>query len=521
MRAVIYARYSSDKQNASFSIEEQLDACSRKALQENHTIVEIFKDLAQSAKTTNRPALTDMLAYATNKQNDIDSLYIYDISRLSRDQIDFAIIKRDLSKHGITVRSVQGIPNDTLEGDLTQDLLARVSQYKNEIDTIKIKGGLYKRFKSGLAPRLVRGYKWALNSEGRKTLVPDETFPIIQALWHKVAKEKLTIKQAVKYINSIIPSPAFQLDSMSRLLSNKTYCGILVYPTYVGEEVKGVHEPMIDEETFYLVRQIITGRSHKNVKTRNKVNPAYPLTKVLLCPSCDARLTAARSKGKNDYFEYYFCRKRGKCKYNMQVGKVHDAFILKLSEIRPSKELMQYIKEMIREKYESRFNDLTLSTKIIEAELQKLLTQKQTLLDKLLDGVIVDEDFKAGKRRLDAEIISRQTLISEKKLDRIDIETVLNFLEYYMQNIHKLWGNFSIEAKIALQSSTFPKGVYFENGACRTPFLNPAFEAKHEEEQQTNHDLCTDSPLCRTPQLDYEAYFKLYQEMSPYLQLIP
>lgn len=477
MRAVIYARYSHQKQDKSFSIEEQVAVCKQKAVFENYDIVQVFEERATSAKDLNRAILASLINFVCTKKNDIDAIYVYDISRLSRNAVDLGLIKRDFAKHGVVIRSVNGVADDTLEGNMMQDVIARFAQYDNELKGVKVKGGMYNRFKNGYALHTVRGYKWGKNSEGKAIIIPDDTFPLYQALWHKIRDEKISISQAAKYINTLLPSAKLTRSSVSRMLENKIYYGVLSYDKY-PEEVKALHKPMIDEDTYWQVREIITGRSHKNTKTRSKANPLYPLTKSLLCPACDARITAAKSKGKLKHYEYYFCRNRSGCKYNEQVGDVHDAFKEKLKEIIPTDEMMLYLKEMITEKYEAHFNDLQLSTRDVEKELASLEEKKATLLDKLLSGTIDDEEYKIAKIKFDSEIMSRKVLISEKEIDQLDIETVLNFVFYYMKNINKIWERYPIEVQIALQCSTFPKGVYFLDGVCRTPTISRAFQTK-------------------------------------------
>ena len=59
--AVIYARYSSDKQNE-MSIEGQIEECQRYAASNDLLIVQEYIDRAQSAKTDRRPEFLRMIA---------------------------------------------------------------------------------------------------------------------------------------------------------------------------------------------------------------------------------------------------------------------------------------------------------------------------------------------------------------------------------------------------------------------------------------------------------------------------
>lgn len=507
MNAVIYARYSSSKQNDSYSIEEQLDSCTKKATQEKYTVIKSFEDRAQSAKTMDRPALASLLAYIMDKKNNVDALFIYDISRLSRNQIDFAIIKKELSKTGVIVHSVNGVPNDSLEGDLVQDILARVSQYKNEIDAVKIKGGMRNRVLAGYALRPVRGYKWNKDASGRSIIVPDDTFDIFRSLWLKIANEKLTIAQALKYVNKFIPKSKLTKSSLSRLLENKLYFGILSYPNY-PEEVRGIHKPMIDEETFWKVREILTGRSHLKTKFRQKVNPDFPLTRNLFCPHCKGSISAAKSKGKNRYYNYYFCRNRKTCKYNVSVSEVHTAFEHLLQTIIPSDEMLLYVNEMIKEKYESNHKDLIASSEWIEQDLKKLEEKRGKALELLLDGTLEKKDYSKIKQEIEIQLIAKQSLLSEKKMDRLDIDSILNFTTFYFKNLVKLWQRYPVETKIALQCSTFPKGLTFENGVCRTPEFGPAYALLQQK-------VSLGDPNASGFEHQLQEYINIYNRFNP------
>ena len=61
MRAVIYARYSSDQQRAT-SIDDQIRLCKEKIAREGWTLVQVYRDAAMSGATALRPGYQAMLA---------------------------------------------------------------------------------------------------------------------------------------------------------------------------------------------------------------------------------------------------------------------------------------------------------------------------------------------------------------------------------------------------------------------------------------------------------------------------
>ena len=70
MRAVIYARYSSDGQREE-SVEGQLRECKEFADRHNMTIVGDYIDRAQSARTDDRPLFQKMIRDSAKKQFDV------------------------------------------------------------------------------------------------------------------------------------------------------------------------------------------------------------------------------------------------------------------------------------------------------------------------------------------------------------------------------------------------------------------------------------------------------------------
>ena len=70
MRAVIYARYSSDNQREA-SIEDQLEICRRYIDRQGWKLVHAYKDRALSGASDKRPAYQQMLADAEAGQFDV------------------------------------------------------------------------------------------------------------------------------------------------------------------------------------------------------------------------------------------------------------------------------------------------------------------------------------------------------------------------------------------------------------------------------------------------------------------
>ena len=98
IKAVIYARYSSDSQNES-SIEGQLRECNEYAEKQGYSIVGTYIDRALIAKTDNRPEFQKMIRDSAKKQFDI--VLIWKLDRFARNRLDSATYRAILKRNGV------------------------------------------------------------------------------------------------------------------------------------------------------------------------------------------------------------------------------------------------------------------------------------------------------------------------------------------------------------------------------------------------------------------------------------
>jgi site-specific DNA recombinase len=87
MRAVIYARYSTDLQSVS-SIEDQVRLCHERLERDGHELVKVYSDRAVSGATLLRPGIQLLMQDAT--RGAFDRVYAEALDRVSRDQEDAA-----------------------------------------------------------------------------------------------------------------------------------------------------------------------------------------------------------------------------------------------------------------------------------------------------------------------------------------------------------------------------------------------------------------------------------------------
>ncbi len=99
MRAVIYARYSSENQRDA-SIEDQVRQCKSRFERECWTLIQVYSDAAISGATTLRPGYQKLLEDA--RAGAFDVVVAEALDRLSRDQEDVAGLYKRLMFANVT-----------------------------------------------------------------------------------------------------------------------------------------------------------------------------------------------------------------------------------------------------------------------------------------------------------------------------------------------------------------------------------------------------------------------------------
>ena len=103
INAVGYTRFSTDRQTEN-STKFQMEAISRYAKANDINLLRYYSDEGFSGTNTERPAFQDMCAAADMKL--FDAVLIYDITRASRDVVDWMEFRKIMRSLDIQVISV-------------------------------------------------------------------------------------------------------------------------------------------------------------------------------------------------------------------------------------------------------------------------------------------------------------------------------------------------------------------------------------------------------------------------------
>ncbi len=126
MKAVIYARYSSDAQREE-SIEGQIRDCMEYAKYNDITVVSTYIDRALSARTDNRPNFQKMIK--DSGKHIFDLIIVWKLDRFARNRYDSAYYKNALKKNGVKVVSAKESISEGAEGIILESVLEGYAEY--------------------------------------------------------------------------------------------------------------------------------------------------------------------------------------------------------------------------------------------------------------------------------------------------------------------------------------------------------------------------------------------------------
>ena len=140
MRAVIYARYSSNNQTE-MSITGQIKVNTEYAQRNNIEIVDTYIDRAISGKKENRPAFQKMIQ--DSKKKLFDAVLVYKLDRFARDRYVSAIYRRELKKNHVDlISTTEDVNEETPVNVVMQSVLEGLAEFYSLNLSQNVKRGL-------------------------------------------------------------------------------------------------------------------------------------------------------------------------------------------------------------------------------------------------------------------------------------------------------------------------------------------------------------------------------------------
>jgi site-specific DNA recombinase len=297
VRAGIYARISSDRESDGLAIGRQLEDCERLAQERGWRIVERYVDQDVSAfKRTVRPSYQRMLSDL--RSGTIDGVIVYHLDRLHRQPRELEEFFDVCKAAGVDdLATVTGrIDLADPDGQFQARILGAVSAKESANTSRRIRRKNDERAAAGrVSGGGTRPYGYASD---RRTVRPGEAAIIRESSQRLLAGESLRSicnslnERGVETATGVQWKP----QTLRRMLQSPRICGLREHRgEIVGEAEWPAIIPPADGER---IRALLRDPARRT----NRTSRRYPLTPLLRCGLCGARLVARpRTDGTRRY----------------------------------------------------------------------------------------------------------------------------------------------------------------------------------------------------------------------------
>ena len=324
-QAVLYLRVSSrgqvetDYDPEGNSIPAQRKACLRKAEKLGMEVADEYVEPGRSALSVDgRPKFQEMMAQVRNK-HDVDAIIVYARSRMHRDTADAAITRRELKKHGVQLISIMDYTEDSYRGDLVASILDGVNEYQSRASGADVSYKMAAKAANGGTPgKASLGYRNVGEKvdgrEVRTVAVDEERAPFVTMMFELYATGRYSFRELqwavteaglrTRPTENCPAGRELPMYTLGNILRNRYYLGRL---TYKGVEHQGRHTPLVSQELFDRVQDVLR---QNNAGTRKRVHD-HPLKGILWCRHCDTRFHLDTVKNRRGIaYSYFLCSGR-------------------------------------------------------------------------------------------------------------------------------------------------------------------------------------------------------------------
>ena len=431
MKAVIYARYSSDSQREE-SIEGQIRECTAFAGKNGITVLRHYIDRAFSAKTDNRPEFQNMIKDSGKRL--FDMIIVWKLDRFARNRYDSARYKAALKKNGVKVVSATEVISDGAEGIILESVLEGYAEYYSADLSEKVVRGMTEnalkcKYNGGTLPI---GYQ--IDSEQYFQLDP-LTAPFVREAFQRY-DEGATMTQIRDWLNEQgvknTRGQKMSYNSVQHLLSNRRYIGEYTYRDIVVPD--GI-PAIVPQDLFDRVQEKLA--KNRKAPARHKAEDDYLLTTKLFCGYCGAYLCGeSGTSHTGNVHHYYKCvsvkKKRTEChKKSVRKEWIEDLVVNETMKMVMDDKAIEAIVSMLMDLQDRENVNLPL----YEQQLREADTAIQNLLNAIQQGILT-KSTKSRLEELEATKEELETRIACEKLAKPKVSA--EFMTFWLHRFRKL-----------------------------------------------------------------------------------
>ncbi len=482
MNAVIYCRVSTEEQaTEGYSLLAQEEACRIFATRHGYHVDRVFVEPGASAKTVNRPALQQLLTYCTKNHKSTNAVIVYKLDRLSRNMVDYTTLIACFSRLNMVLHSATEPLDESAAGKLMKNVIASLAQFDNDMKGERTKSGIRQALKEGRWPfHAPIGYKFGTTPDQKKVLVKSDEASLVVDLFSLFEKGVYKQSDIIDLMAKRGLKRKLTKQTLAYILRNPIYMALIKH-RFLDEAVKGIHEALISEKTFFTVQALLDGRK-PTATPRMRNHPDFPLRNFAQCPLCKKGLTGSWSTSQSGVkYPYYHCFRKGCATKPIKRLEIESAFIAFLDTLKPSEAALRLFKAILIDAWKEKKAGQLTEQHRLETAINELEARKQRIDDLMIRNTFDEETYRDQVSKIRQELMVRRLELNELTIDQNNLEACLNYCNAFLENPAKLWANADINTKQRFQNLVFPRGITFKAGVIETSAISPIFKLFQEK----------------------------------------
>jgi site-specific DNA recombinase len=449
----IYARVSTDAQEARGTIGSQLDTLRARVAAEGDELVGEFIDDGYSGARLDRPGL-DVLRDAA-EAGIIDIVWCLSPDRLARSYAYQILILEELARFDVAVRFADAPPLDDPQGRLLVQIQGVIAEHERAKFAERGRRGKLYRSRSGevLSTKVPYGYRRvARGADGpAHVIIYEPEAAVVRRVFSDFlaghSLRHLAVALSSDGTASPEGKPVWRLSTICRLLRNEAYVGRLYwnrthtrYDPALGrnrqtlrprEEWIEIPIPaIIDEDTFDAAET--RARDNSIYSPRRTEPDTFLLRRLLRCAACGVKLVCHRAHRGKTTTRYYLCPHRDpwraggadhRCPERRVRADELDAFVFdQIRQLLARPDLLAAGETALAEQTPAADDEL-LAAQLdrLERRLQTTRSERGRIADLYQAGVIDSTEM----RRRSAEIETRSRRFDQERQALIARQTEL------------------------------------------------------------------------------------------------
>lgn len=428
MKAVIYARYSSDNQRHE-SIEAQIRAIKDYAEKNRIHIVKTYIDEAKSATTDNRPNFLQMIKDC--EMGLFDAVIVHKLDRFSRDRYDSAYYKRKLKNANVQLISVTENLDGSPESIILESMLEGMAEYYSKNLSREVMKGMTE---TALQCKHTGGYPplgYDVDQDNHYIINKEEAIAVKKIFTDYINGK--SYKEIVDWLNSsgykTKQGNTFKYTGLHSILKNEKYTGTYIYnktkrvqrnskkinlinPDDKVIRIENGMPAIITKEEFDIVQRRLIQNKKDSQSFRSK--EVYLLSGKIYCGKCGGHMAGSRRQGGRNKKLYvtYQCmtRKTLKTCDMKEVDKVKiETLVLKhLEEVIFTDEFIDTISKETFDRYQRSIEEANSNIKVFEEKLKKIHEQINNIVTAIANGMY----HESMKQKMDELELEKSEVIS-------------------------------------------------------------------------------------------------------------